>query len=85
MHGTALIAFISSLTSPKYTATQYALFTSLYALLGKILEGFSGFVVDAIGYPNFFLYAASMSVPALLLLAVLRKRAVFTNPTPADA
>jgi PAT family beta-lactamase induction signal transducer AmpG len=85
MHGTALIAFISSLTSPKYTATQYALFTSLYALLGKILEGFSGFVVDAIGYRNFFLYAASMSIPALLLLAFLRKRAVFTEPKAADA
>jgi PAT family beta-lactamase induction signal transducer AmpG len=63
MHGTALIAFLSSLTSARYTATQYALFSSLYALPGKILEGLSGFVVDAIGYPWFFLYTASLSVP----------------------
>lgn len=68
MHGTALIAFLSSLTSARYTATQYALFSSLYALPGKILEGLSGFVVDAVGYPWFFVYTASLSVPALLLL-----------------
>lgn len=68
IHGTALIAFLSSLTSPKYTATQYALFSSLYALPGKILEGTSGFVVQAIGYPTFFLYTASLSLPALAIL-----------------
>ena len=74
MHGTALIAFLSSLTSARYTATQYALFSSLYALPGKILEGFSGFVVDAVGYSWFFLYTASLSLPALLLLWYLVKR-----------
>jgi PAT family beta-lactamase induction signal transducer AmpG len=74
MHATALIAFLSSLTSARYTATQYALFSSLYALPGKILEGLSGFVVDAVGYPWFFLYTASLSVPALLLLWYLATR-----------
>jgi PAT family beta-lactamase induction signal transducer AmpG len=74
MHGIALIVFLSSLTSQKYTATQYALFSSLYALLGKALEGTSGFVVDAIGYPRFFLYTASLSIPALLLLYWIAKR-----------
>lgn len=73
VHGTALIAFLSSLTSPRYTATQYALFSSLYALLGKILEGYSGHVVDAIGYPEFFLYTASLSIPGLVLLFLLQK------------
>jgi PAT family beta-lactamase induction signal transducer AmpG len=68
VHGTALIAFLSSLTSARYTATQYALFSSLYALPGKFLMGASGFVVDAIGYPRFFLYTASLSIPGLLLL-----------------
>lgn len=82
MHGTSLIAFLSGLTSPKYTATQYALFSSLYALPGKVLEGFSGFVVDAIGYSAFFVYTASLSIPALLLLVWLvrrgaRERALF--------
>ena len=53
VHGTALIAFLSSLTSPRYTATQYALFSSVYALLGKILEGYSGRVVDVDRLPGF--------------------------------
>ena len=53
IHGTALIAFLSGLTSARYTATQYALFSSFYALPGKLLEGTSGFVVDAIGLPGF--------------------------------
>ncbi|HEV7433113.1 MAG TPA: hypothetical protein VGN77_08715, partial [Steroidobacteraceae bacterium] len=86
MHGTALIAFLSSLTSARYTATQYALFSSLYALPGKILEGLSGFVVDAIGYPWFFLYTASLSVPALLLLWFLAKHGLLARAgTPAPA
>ena len=77
LHGTSLIAFLSSLTSPKYTATQYALFSSLYALPGKILEGTSGFVVDAVGYSTFFVYTASLSLIGLTLLFVLAKRGVF--------
>jgi MFS transporter, PAT family, beta-lactamase induction signal transducer AmpG len=77
IHGTSLIAFLSGLTSPKYTATQYALFSSLYALPGKILEGTSGFVVDAIGYDRFFIYTASLSIPGLLLLYWLSRRGAF--------
>jgi PAT family beta-lactamase induction signal transducer AmpG len=74
VHGVALITFLSGLTSPKYTATQYALFSSIYALPGKILEGMSGFVVDHIGYPAFFVYTASLSLPALLLLFFVARR-----------
>lgn len=74
MHGVALMTFLSGLTSPKYTATQYALFSSLYALPGKILEGMSGFVVNHIGYPTFFVYTASLSLPALLLLFLVARR-----------
>ncbi len=76
MHGTALIAFLSSLTSARYTATQYALFTSIYALPAKFLEGFSGFVVDKVGYELFFVYTASLSVPALILLYFLARRGI---------
>jgi len=74
VHGTALIAFLSSLVSKQYTATQYSLLSSAYALPGKLLMGASGFVVDAIGYPSFFLYTASLSIPGLLLLLVLVRR-----------
>jgi PAT family beta-lactamase induction signal transducer AmpG len=75
LHGTALIAFLSALTSARYTATQYALFSSMYALPGKLLEGTSGFVVDAIGYPHFFVYTASLSIPSLLLIYLLSRPA----------
>lgn len=81
--GVALIAFLSSLTSQKYTATQYALFSSLYALPGKILEGYSGFVVEGIGYPLFFTYTASLSVPGLLLLYLLNRRGVIVGNSAA--
>ncbi len=74
VEGVALIAFMSGLTSPKYTATQYALFASLYTLPGKLLEGTSGFVVQRIGYLHFFLYTASLSIPGVLLLAWLWRR-----------
>ncbi|MFO1407731.1 MAG: MFS transporter [Steroidobacteraceae bacterium] len=73
--GTALIAYLSSLTSATYTATQYALFSSMYALPGKLLMGTSGFVVDAVGYPVFFCYTACLGLPALVLLAMLRRSA----------
>jgi PAT family beta-lactamase induction signal transducer AmpG len=66
--GTALIAYLSSLTSPAYTATQYALFSSAYALPGKLLMGGSGFVVDQVGYPWFFVYTSMLGLPALVLL-----------------
>lgn len=66
--GTALIAYLSSLTSPAYTATQYALFSSAYALPGKLLMGASGFVVDQAGYPWFFVYTSMLGLPALVLL-----------------
>jgi PAT family beta-lactamase induction signal transducer AmpG len=74
VHGTSLIAFMSSLTSAKYTATQYAVLSSLYALPGKLLMGTSGFMVDALGYGDFFLYTASLSIPGLLLLMWLSRR-----------
>ena len=73
VQGTALIAFLSGLTSPKYTATQYALFSSLYSLPGKLLEGFSGFIVNHVGYPVFFVYTASLSLIGLFMLYVLTR------------
>ena len=71
--GTALIAYLSSLTSAQYTATQYALFSSMYALPGKLLMGTSGFVVDAIGYPWFFVYTSALGLPALVMLYFLAR------------
>jgi len=67
------IAWLSSLTNQAYTATQYALFSSLMTLPAKVLGGFSGMVVDAYGYMPFFVYAGVLGIPAILL--ALRRRA----------
>jgi MFS transporter, PAT family, beta-lactamase induction signal transducer AmpG len=85
VQGTVLIAFLSSLTSEKYTATQYALFSSLFALAGKTVEGFSGFVSHSTGYALFFVYTASLSIPGLLLLFWLWRRSADGAGLPALA
>jgi PAT family beta-lactamase induction signal transducer AmpG len=67
----AFIAWLSSLTNTAYTATQYALFSSLMTLPAKFVGGFSGIVVDHEGYASFFLYAGLLGVPAILLVLLL--------------
>jgi PAT family beta-lactamase induction signal transducer AmpG len=71
---TVFIAYLSSLTNRLYTATQYALFSSVMVLLPKFIGGFSGMVVDASNYETFFLYAASLGLPAVILILVLMKK-----------
>ena len=85
--GTVLIAYMSSLTNTAFTATQYALFSSFYALPGKFVGGFSGFIVDAVGYPWFFAYTAMIGIPAALLIFALRRseKKLKENPPAASA
>lgn len=72
----AFIAYLSSLTNLQYSATQYALFTSMMLLLPKFLAGYSGAWVDAFGYAHFFTATAVLGAPVLLLLwLVARYRA----------
>lgn len=67
----AFIAYLSGLTSSAYTATQYALFSSLMTLPGKFIGGFSGWMVDSAGYEWFFVTASLMGIPAIILSVVL--------------
>ncbi len=64
----AFIAYLSSLTNINYSATQYALFSSMMLLLPKFLAGYSGQYVDAFGYGNFFTATALLGLPVLLLV-----------------
>ncbi|WP_372658294.1 MFS transporter [Hydrogenophaga sp.] len=64
----AFIAYLSSLTNVKYSATQYALFSSMMLLAPKWLAGFSGAFVDAYNYSTFFVCTALLGVPVLLLV-----------------
>jgi PAT family beta-lactamase induction signal transducer AmpG len=83
VHGTSLLAFLASLTSARYTATQYAVLSSIYALPGKVLMGTSGIVVDHIGYPTFFIYTASLSIPALIFLYFVIRQGRRAQPAGA--
>jgi PAT family beta-lactamase induction signal transducer AmpG len=64
----AFIAYLSSLTNIRYSATQYALLSSMMLLLPKFIAGFSGDVVNAHGYTAFFQGTAWLGVPVLLLV-----------------
>jgi PAT family beta-lactamase induction signal transducer AmpG len=70
----AFVAYLSSLTNISYSATQYALFSSLMLLLPKWLAGFSGKYVDAYGYGNFFVATALLGVPVLGLVWLATRR-----------
>jgi PAT family beta-lactamase induction signal transducer AmpG len=66
----AFIAYLSGLTNVQYSATQYALFSSMMLLAPKWLAGFSGAFVDAHGYEAFFQATALLGLPVLLLIAL---------------
>ncbi len=72
--GSAFIAYLSSLTNRAYTATQYALFSSLFTLPGKFVGGFSGVIVDATSYVHFFVFASLLGIPAILLVIYIMAR-----------
>ncbi|MDQ2078296.1 AmpG family muropeptide MFS transporter [Marinimicrobium sp. ABcell2] len=80
-----LIAWMSSLVNSAYTATQYALFSSLMTLPGKFIGGFSGVVVESHDYFLFFIYVALIGVPAILLVAYLMwKPSLPLSSTPKE-
>jgi PAT family beta-lactamase induction signal transducer AmpG len=64
----AFIAYLSGLTNISFTAFQYAVFSSLMTLFPKLLGGYSGNIVDSIGYSSFFLITAALGIPVLLLV-----------------
>ncbi len=76
----AFIAYLSSLTSSAYSATQYALFSSLMTLPGKFVGGFSGVMVDTWGYSSFFITTAAAGIPALLLLILIMRHPHWAPP-----
>jgi PAT family beta-lactamase induction signal transducer AmpG len=77
----AFIAYLSGLTNVAYSATQYALFSSVMLLLPKFIAGFSGAFVDAHGYTAFFLSTAALGVPVLLLVGLAARVTARASPT----
>ena len=70
----AFIAWLSSLTNVSFTATQYAIFSSVMTLFPKLIGGFSGTMVEAMGYANFFVLASVMGIPVIILIYYLRDK-----------
>ena len=92
--GVALVTYMSSLTSIGYTATQYALLSSTYAYLGKLLKGPSGAVVEYLSrhgytlmdaYGMFFVGAGAIGLPALILCVVLSRLQQVPSATPIQS
>ncbi len=77
----AFVAYLSGLTNTAYSATQYALFSSVMLILPKFLAGFSGVAVESLGYAGFFTATACLGVPVLILvwLAGLARKQVQTR------
>ncbi|MGH8222856.1 MAG: MFS transporter, partial [Woeseiaceae bacterium] len=73
--GTIFIAYLSSLTNVSFTATQYALFSSLSVFIGKLVAGSSGEVQEWIGWFGFFVYAAALGVPSIILSVIVVRHA----------
>lgn len=78
--GVVLVAFLSSLTSREFTATQYALLVSFANLPGKLIGGMSGFIVEASSYSTFFIISTLSIVPTLLLWWWLARRREMAAP-----
>ena len=76
----AFIAYLSSLTNVNYSATQYALFSSMMLLLPKFLAGYSGSYVDHFGYQNFFTVTALLGLPVLWLVWLASRLKMTSNP-----
>ena len=71
---TVMIAYMSSLVNVEFTATQYALLSSISTFFGKLLAGFSGDVQMMIGWLNFFFYAAATGIPTIVLSVLVARR-----------
>ena len=77
--GASFVVYLSSLTSIKFTATQYALFSSIMLFLPKLIAGYAGGMVDAIGYPFFFIFTAILGVPVLFLIYFIKDITIKKN------
>jgi PAT family beta-lactamase induction signal transducer AmpG len=68
MVGAAFVALLMSLCNPRFSATQYALLSGVYALSRSILSGQAGFVAEGVGWSTFFLLTVASALPAFLLM-----------------
>ncbi|MBB2495561.1 AmpG family muropeptide MFS transporter [Aquipseudomonas ullengensis] len=80
----AFVAYLSSLTNLKFSATQYALLSSIMLLLPRLVGGSSGLMVEKLGYSQFFLATALLGIPTLILILLQWSRERGAPPAPAE-
>ena len=80
MATSAFVAYLSSLCSQSYTATQYALLSSFMAFARDVLSASAGWTAEGLGWVGFFSFSAALAVPALVLLVWMRRR--YDDPPP---
>lgn len=80
----AFVAYLSSLTNLKFSATQYALLSSLMMLLPRLIGGYSGVMVESLGYHQFFQLTAILGIPTLVLIAIQWSRESRKSVQPAE-
>ena len=68
---TVFIAYLSSLTELKFAATQYAFLSSMFNVVGKTLSGFTGILANKVGFETFFIFSASLGIPAIILTVII--------------
>ena len=73
----AFVAFLSALTNIRFTAMQYAIFSSIMTLFPKILGGYSGSMVNTMGYPGFFVLTAVLGIPVIILILIISRDSRF--------
>ena len=69
----AFVSYLSSLTNVRFTAMQYAIFTSIMLLLPKLVAGYSGTIVDGLGYETFFVITALIGLPVIGIILVVER------------
>lgn len=75
----ALVAYLSALCNIAYTATQYALLSSLMAVARTVLSSYAGYMAEPLGWPMFFVATTVAAIPGLLMLAWLTRRGAETQ------
>lgn len=81
----AFVSFLSCLSNIKFTAMQYAIFSSVMVLLPRFIGGYSGTMVKAYGYSEFFLLTTLMGVPVIILVWLVGKKLTFDEKTVSSA
>ena len=82
MRSTVMLAFLTGITNPRFSATQYALFSSATSVLGRLVAASSGHIIESWGWSGFFALTSALALPALVIFVFVPPS---YSPTSAHA